>query len=151
MYRFSGIRKLQSILLKVCLILGVEIYTGVEFKKLLEPTDEHGWRAQFSPYKERLDKFVFDIVVGADGKKDMLPGFPQIEMRGNYAMNAWVKVTNCPSEETLFCLGVAMGTAQGGKYDVFQHLRIRELYKCISCVNYMTIELQHTLDSWDPG
>ena len=83
LYHLSGIRKLQSILLKVCLILGVEIYTGVEFKKLLEPTDEHGWRAQFSPYKERLDKFIFDIVVGADGKKDMLPGFPQIEMRGN--------------------------------------------------------------------
>ena len=68
-------------------MLGVEIHTGVEYKDIIEPTQDHGWKAQFSPYKERLDKFVFDVVVGADGKKDMLPGFRQIEMRGKNFQN----------------------------------------------------------------
>lgn len=39
---FSGIRQLQLILLKVCLILGVEVHTGVEYKGLIEPSVEKG-------------------------------------------------------------------------------------------------------------
>lgn len=33
----GGIRQLQLILLKVALLLGVEIYTGVEFEGLKDP------------------------------------------------------------------------------------------------------------------
>ena len=36
---FSGIRKLQCILLKVCLILGVQVYAQTSFDELLEPTE----------------------------------------------------------------------------------------------------------------
>lgn len=39
---FSGIRQLQLILLKVCLLLGVEVHTEVEFQGLIEPTGETG-------------------------------------------------------------------------------------------------------------
>lgn len=39
---FSGIRQLQLILLKVSLLLGVEVHTGVEFQGLIEPTGENG-------------------------------------------------------------------------------------------------------------
>ena len=40
LYIFSlGIRKLQCILLKVCLILGVQIYPNTSFEELLEPSD----------------------------------------------------------------------------------------------------------------
>lgn len=35
-----GIRQLQLMLLKVCLILGVEIHVNVEFTGLLEPQKE---------------------------------------------------------------------------------------------------------------
>lgn len=39
---FSGIRQLQLILLKVSLLLGVEVHTGVEFHGLNEPSGESG-------------------------------------------------------------------------------------------------------------
>lgn len=39
---FSGIRQLQLILLKVSLLLGVEVHTGVEFQGLNEPSGENG-------------------------------------------------------------------------------------------------------------
>ena len=35
-----GIRQLQLMLLKVCLMLGVEIHVNVEFVKLMEPPEE---------------------------------------------------------------------------------------------------------------
>lgn len=38
----SGIRQLQLILLKVCLLLGVEVQTGVEFKGFVEPSGATG-------------------------------------------------------------------------------------------------------------
>ena len=69
----------------------MEIFTGVEFKGLIEPTNDKGWRAQCSPppHVKQLDEFEFDVVVGADGKKDMLPGFPQIEMRGKLILTSF--------------------------------------------------------------
>lgn len=39
---FPGIRQLQLVLLKVTLLLGVEVHTGVEFQGLTEPTGENG-------------------------------------------------------------------------------------------------------------
>lgn len=37
---FSGIRQLQSILLKVALLLGVRIFEGVGFEELVPPPDD---------------------------------------------------------------------------------------------------------------
>ena len=42
----SGIRSLQCILLKICLLLGVTIHTGVEFREILEPDETRGWHAK---------------------------------------------------------------------------------------------------------
>lgn len=39
---FPGIRQLQLILLKVALLLGVEVHTGVEFRGLIEPSGDSG-------------------------------------------------------------------------------------------------------------
>ena len=67
------------------MVLGVEFHTGVCFKHLVEPTDEsNGWRVAFEPDNHVLSKETFDIVIGADGKKNVLPGFPQIELRGRW-------------------------------------------------------------------
>ena len=63
-------------------MLGVEIHTGIEFRDLVEPSGEKGWRATCSPETNALSDYEFDVIVGADGKKDILPGFQQIEMRG---------------------------------------------------------------------
>ena len=36
---FVGIRKLQCILLKVCLILGVQVFPKTSFEELVEPSE----------------------------------------------------------------------------------------------------------------
>ncbi|TNN00813.1 hypothetical protein fugu_012059 [Takifugu bimaculatus] len=87
----NGIRQLQLMLLKVCLILGVEIHVNVEFTGLLEPQkeqpdEESGWRAEFQPSGHPLADFHFDVVIGADGRKSTLDGFARKEFRGKLAI-----------------------------------------------------------------
>ncbi|KTG00191.1 hypothetical protein cypCar_00027186 [Cyprinus carpio] len=62
-----SIRQLQLILLKVALILGVEVHTGVTFEGLLEPSGSTGWRAQVSPGSHRAAAFEFDVFISAGG------------------------------------------------------------------------------------
>ncbi|XP_028407657.1 uncharacterized protein LOC114530260 [Dendronephthya gigantea] len=81
-----GIRMLQCLLMKAALILGVQIYTGVTFEKVIEPMSECGWRCQVDPPFHPASQFDLDMVVGADGKRNVLPDFPQIEMRGSLAI-----------------------------------------------------------------
>lgn len=78
-----GIRRLQAILLKTALILGVKVFTGVTFDKVIEPTNEDvGWKCHVTPFNDALTDYEVDVVIGADGKKNVLPEFAQIEMRG---------------------------------------------------------------------
>ncbi|XP_028304788.1 F-actin-monooxygenase MICAL2-like isoform X4 [Gouania willdenowi] len=86
-----SIRQLQLMLLKVCLILGVEIHVNVEFVKLLEPAEEQtdhspGWRAEIRPSTHPVSDFDFDAVIGADGRKNTLDGFRRKEFRGKLAI-----------------------------------------------------------------
>ncbi|XP_054632648.1 F-actin-monooxygenase mical2b isoform X1 [Dunckerocampus dactyliophorus] len=86
-----SIRQLQLMLLKVCLILGVEVHVGVEFIKLLEPSekqadDSHSWRADVRPSYHSISDFDFDVVIGADGRKNTLDGFGRKEFRGKLAI-----------------------------------------------------------------
>lgn len=75
----TGIRQLQLILFKVALILGVEIHVNVEFVKVLEPPEDQenqkvGWRAEFLPADHSLSEFEFDVIIGADGRRNTLEG-----------------------------------------------------------------------------
>ena len=80
---FSGIRRLQGILLKAALIFGAKLYTGVTFDHVIEPKSlEDGWKCKVSPDSHLVNKYEFDVLIGADGKKNVIPGFQQIEMRG---------------------------------------------------------------------
>ncbi|KAM7414000.1 hypothetical protein PAMA_019021 [Pampus argenteus] len=86
-----SIRQLQLMLLKVCLILGVEIHVNVEFVKLVEPPEEQtgdspGWRAEVRPSSHSVSDFDFDVVIGADGRKNTLDGFGRKEFRGKLAI-----------------------------------------------------------------
>ena len=50
---------------------------------MLEPTTEdEGWKCKVSPNPHPVTQLEIDVVIGADGKKNVLPGFKQIEMRG---------------------------------------------------------------------
>ncbi|XP_044048503.1 protein-methionine sulfoxide oxidase mical2b isoform X5 [Siniperca chuatsi] len=86
-----SIRQLQLMLLKVSLILGVEIHVNVEFAKLVEPPaeqtdDSPGWRAEVRPSSHPVSDFDFDVVIGADGRKNTLDGFGRKEFRGKLAI-----------------------------------------------------------------
>ena len=59
-----GIRSLQSILLKICLLLGVKLYYNVEFLDVLEPDSRTGWHASVKPADHSVSKYEFDFIVG---------------------------------------------------------------------------------------
>ena len=63
-YITTGIRSLQCILLKLCLLLGVKIYPRVEFLEILEPNDQIGWHASVEPEDHPVSQFEFDFIVG---------------------------------------------------------------------------------------
>ncbi|XP_062384084.1 protein-methionine sulfoxide oxidase mical3b [Sardina pilchardus] len=83
-----SIRQLQLILLKVALLLGVEVHVNVEFKDLNEPSDEQqtGWRAVVNPKNHPISQIDIDVVIGADGRRNTLPGFRRKEFRGKLAI-----------------------------------------------------------------
>ncbi|XP_077493015.1 molecule interacting with CasL [Amblyomma americanum] len=86
-----SIRQLQLILLKVALLLGVEVHENVTFKELLEPPEDQslekiGWRAQVSPADHPASQYEFDVLIGADGKRNTLKGFNRREFRGKLAI-----------------------------------------------------------------
>ena len=76
-----SIRQLQCILLKAALLLGVEVYENVAFESLVEPlgkatatSEDVGWRARVTPGDHPLSQYEFDVLIGADGKRNTLPG-----------------------------------------------------------------------------
>ncbi|XP_038154616.1 F-actin-monooxygenase MICAL2 isoform X2 [Cyprinodon tularosa] len=86
-----SIQQLQLILLKVALIVAVEFHINVEFIRLLEPPEDQtnqaiGWRAAIRPADHPLANFEFDVVVGADGRRNTLEGFKRKEFRGKLAI-----------------------------------------------------------------
>ncbi|KAF5302677.1 hypothetical protein FQA39_LY10173 [Lamprigera yunnana] len=83
-----SIRQLQCILVKVALLLGIEIHTEVSFEKLIEPNsiEKIGWRAEFKPADHPVSQYEFDVIVGADGKRNTLQGFKRKEFRGKLAI-----------------------------------------------------------------
>ncbi|KAL1007230.1 hypothetical protein UPYG_G00083760 [Umbra pygmaea] len=86
-----SIRQLQLMLLKMALLVAVEFHVNVEFVKLLEPSghQEHdgpGWRADIRPADHPVADFDFDVVVGADGRRNTLEGFKRKEFRGKLAI-----------------------------------------------------------------
>ncbi|KAM9461359.1 F-actin-monooxygenase MICAL2 isoform 2-T2 [Clarias gariepinus] len=86
-----SIQQLQLILLKVALLLGVEFHVNVEFVKLLEPPEDQenegpGWKAEIRPSDHPVADFDFDVVVGADGRRNTLEGFRRKEFRGKLAI-----------------------------------------------------------------
>ncbi|XP_034536318.1 F-actin-monooxygenase MICAL2 isoform X6 [Notolabrus celidotus] len=86
-----SIQQLQVVLLKVALIVAVEFHINVEFDKLLEPPEDQenegiGWRAAIRPADHPVANFEFDVVVGADGRRNTLEGFKRKEFRGKLAI-----------------------------------------------------------------
>uniref|UniRef100_A0A0R3PF52 FAD_binding_2 domain-containing protein n=1 Tax=Angiostrongylus costaricensis TaxID=334426 RepID=A0A0R3PF52_ANGCS len=93
-----SIRQLQCILLKVALCFGVQVYDSVTFVQILFPKNEDnigkfflhllhanyfsvedstemsGFRACLEPKGHILSEYDIDVLIGADGKRNTLPG-----------------------------------------------------------------------------
>ncbi|ERL93346.1 hypothetical protein D910_00954 [Dendroctonus ponderosae] len=95
-----SIRQLQCILLKVALLLGVEVHTEVSFEHLLEPSaaEKTGWRAEIKPENHPVAQYEFDVIIGADGKRNTLQGFKRKEFRGKLAIAITANFINKKSE-----------------------------------------------------
>ena len=77
-----GIRRLQSVLVKVALVLGASVSEGVEFCDVVEPcvdpydpdNSSTGWRVKVNPPNHYLNKVNIDVLIGAEGKRVTVPG-----------------------------------------------------------------------------
>uniref|UniRef100_A0A6P4EFD8 F-actin monooxygenase n=1 Tax=Drosophila rhopaloa TaxID=1041015 RepID=A0A6P4EFD8_DRORH len=93
-----SIRQLQCMLLKVALLLGVEIHEGVSFDHAQEPSgDGGGWRAAVTPSDHAVSHYEFDVLIGADGKRNMLD-FRRKEFRGKLAIAITANFINKKTE-----------------------------------------------------
>lgn len=103
-FLFPGIRVLQCILLKVALLVGVEVHYGVSFINYLEPPESDsslntGWRADVHPSDHHVSSYEFDVLIGADGRRNTLPGFQRKVFRG---MLAIVRRRRAPAQRTKY-------------------------------------------------
>ena len=95
-----GIKSLQCILLKICLLLGVRFYSGVEFLEIQQPDPQIGWHAKLNPSDHPLNLYEFDVLVGADGaRKSRVPGFDRKELRGKLALAVTANFKNYYTRE----------------------------------------------------
>ncbi|XP_028264869.1 F-actin-monooxygenase mical1 [Parambassis ranga] len=89
-----SIRQLQLVLLKVSLLLGVEVHTGVEFQGLMEPSGENGWTAKLQPRSHPAAAFQFDVFISAGGGRFVPDGFKHKELRGKLAIGITANFIN---------------------------------------------------------
>jgi hypothetical protein len=84
--------------MKVALLLGVELHEGVSYLNLAEPKDGCGWRANVSPEDHAVSHYEFDVIIGADGKRNTLEGFRRKEFRGKLAIAITANFINKKTE-----------------------------------------------------
>ncbi|XP_055384739.1 F-actin-monooxygenase Mical isoform X4 [Condylostylus longicornis] len=118
-----SIRQLQCILLKVALLLGVEIHEGVSFINIIEPSDGLGWRADVSPEDHAVSHYEFDVLIGADGKRNTLEGFKRKEFRGKLAIAITANFINKKTEAE------ARAEEISGVAFIFNQSFFKELYQ----------------------
>lgn len=62
-----SIKRLQCILLKTALVLGVEVCPGVEFREVMEPASaSDSWRLGVRPETHPLNNRGLDVLIGAE-------------------------------------------------------------------------------------
>ncbi|XP_060749409.1 F-actin-monooxygenase mical1 [Tachysurus vachellii] len=90
-----SIRQLQLILLKLALLLGVEVHTGVTYNGLVEPqASGTGWRALLHPESHPASSYQFDVFISAGGGRFVPDGFKRKELRGKLAIGITANFIN---------------------------------------------------------
>ena len=58
-----------------------------------------GWRARLLPENHVLSNMNFDVMIGADGRRNTLPGFKRKEFRGKLAIGITANFVNNHTNE----------------------------------------------------
>lgn len=96
-----AISKLQLCLLKLSLIAGVEIFTGTRYQTTRHPASQQKpWKPTTQPELPNSCpvKHRMDVLIGADGKETMIPGFDMKTLRGKLAIGLTVNFKNSQTE-----------------------------------------------------
>lgn len=93
-----SIKQVQLVLCKIALLLGVEIHINTSFEGLVPPTADIGWRANVLPNDHPINLYEFDIMIGADGRRNVFDGFPRKEFRGKLAIGITANFVNSNSK-----------------------------------------------------
>lgn len=119
----AGIRTLQCILLKVCLLLGVKVYFPVTFESIVEPRSaSDNWKVRVSPTNCPVSTRHYDAIIAADGKKYCLPGFEIEERRLKLALGITVNFVNSHTQQEVAAPEIS-GVAAIYKPDFFKDLK----------------------------
>ena len=82
-----SIKKLQLVLAKICMIIGIKIISPVKFVDVISPTvSSKGWTATFSPDSKQLKEFRFDMLMVASGKNMPVQTFNRQSLGGKLAI-----------------------------------------------------------------
>ena len=110
---------------KTALLLSVHVHLNVTFERICDPNpnDHNGWKIQTSSVK--LNNLLINVnsVIGADGRRNTLPGFRRLEMRGRLALGITANFVNMktPLEAQL--------DEKGGVASIFAQKFFRDLFK----------------------
>ena len=75
--------------------MGVKVHPGVCFTNLIEPANSNsGWTVKTTPSSCPVTSYHFDMIIGADGKQNSLPGFQCKEFRAKLALAITVNLVN---------------------------------------------------------
>uniref|UniRef100_A0A0N5A3Y7 Calponin-homology (CH) domain-containing protein n=1 Tax=Parastrongyloides trichosuri TaxID=131310 RepID=A0A0N5A3Y7_PARTI len=102
-----AIRRLQMILIKVSLMLGVDFYDGIWFRDIIEPKPNiirnhiMGYSALVYPEDHPIGGYEYDFIIGADGKRCALKDFSYTSNRLPLAIGITANFINfkTPAEE----------------------------------------------------
>ena len=84
--------------------MGVQVHFNTSFEEIIEPNGSEplnttGWRVRLLPENHPLAQKTFDVVIGADGRRNSLPGFNRKEFRGRLAIGITANFVNYYSAE----------------------------------------------------
>lgn len=122
-----GIKCLQLYLAKIAMFLGIAMYAPLQLDDLVEPQGEKGWTAKLSPPGSEVEKFEFDMIVIASGKKVALEGFNRrsLDAKMAIAVTANFKNNRTPEEAKVNQIsGISKQYHQQFFKDMLQECRI---------------------------
>ena len=71
------------------------MHVGVTFNKLVEPSNANsGWTVSTTPTTSPISGVQYEMIIGADGKQNSLPGFISKEFRAKLALAITVNYVN---------------------------------------------------------